>query len=325
MKRGLKKYMNFYRIIALVILTSTLGCASIVSGTKQDISFHSNPEGATVEVDGRTLGKTPLTFPLTKGEHQSVSFQKDGYKRLSLPMDQRLDGWFWGNIVFGGFLGSTTDGLSGAAHEYSPNQYMVSLEPLHVNRIEVETSKGVQQKAREFIVLGYSGIMTDLSRGKGDYLRSLFKVLAISEDVQMEATKKLRALSEVYTDIPSFADHAIELYLPQLTTKVVEDAAQNSEADKLASNWDDAKNGSTADRYHVLVSADPDHGMSYARSMRHSQKEELSQFILKKKGYASTTSWKFQIHPDLNDQERAFILSFGPLSHYTATGVLRRA
>ncbi len=42
------------------------GCASIMDGTKQTVGFSSNPSNASVTIDGRSLGKTPLTEELTK-------------------------------------------------------------------------------------------------------------------------------------------------------------------------------------------------------------------------------------------------------------------
>src|SRR3569832_2271685 len=164
------------------------------------MSFHSNPEGAAVMVDGTTLGTTPLAFSLKKSEHKAVTFSKDGYKSLTLPLESRLNGWFWGNIVFGGFIGSTTDGFSGAANEYSPGEFMVSLEPLQASKVEIEPLKGAKQKAREFIIIGYSSILADLSRGSGDYLHSLMGALDVPAEKQPEALKLLRALSEAFTD-----------------------------------------------------------------------------------------------------------------------------
>lgn len=112
----------------LMVISAASGCASLISGTTQGMVFRSTPEGAAVLVDGREIGKTPLDVLMKKGEHRYVAFEKPGYKRATLPMTARLDGWFWGNLVFGGFFGSTTDSVSGASHEYSPNQFLITLD-----------------------------------------------------------------------------------------------------------------------------------------------------------------------------------------------------
>src|SRR5882672_9180903 len=133
-----------YTVVAAISLT---GCASIISGSNQEVTFHSTPEGATVSVNGKTFGKTPLTTALKKKAGQSLSFEKDGYKTVTLQLETRLDSWFWGNILLGGFFGSTTDELSGAAHEYSPNQYMVTLEPIGTGDLDGKTTGSKAQKA----------------------------------------------------------------------------------------------------------------------------------------------------------------------------------
>src|SRR5260221_7059201 len=90
------------------------GCATIMSGSSQDLSFNSSPDGATVTVGGRIIGKTPITTRLGKESGQTLVFEKDGYKSITMRLETSLDGWFWGNIVLGGVIGSTTDGITGA-------------------------------------------------------------------------------------------------------------------------------------------------------------------------------------------------------------------
>jgi PEGA domain len=203
-----------YAVVAAISLT---GCASVISGSNQEVTFHSTPESATVSVNGKTLGKTPLTTALKKKVGQSVSFEKDGYKTITLQLETRLDSWYWGNIVlggfFGGFFGSTTDDLSGAAHEYSPSQYMVTLEPIGTGDLDGKTTGSKAQKAREFIFSGYSNILADLTKGNGPYLDSLLKLLDVPENEKTPAMGKIKALSDVYKDIPEFADHVIDLYI----------------------------------------------------------------------------------------------------------------
>src|SRR5437879_2243237 len=145
------KIYDKLRFACVVLALGATGCASIVSGRHQEMSFVSNPDGATVSISGRTIGKTPITTTLTKQSGQTLIFSKDGYKPLSMSLETRMDGWFWGNIVLGGPIGSTIDGLSGAVHEYSPSQYMVTLQPEGTSQLESKTSLSERQKAKEFI------------------------------------------------------------------------------------------------------------------------------------------------------------------------------
>jgi hypothetical protein len=64
-------------------------------------------------------------------------FSKDGYKPVTMELTTTLDPWFWGNIVLGGFIGSTTDYINGSVNEYSPSQFFVTLTPDGVAALKV--------------------------------------------------------------------------------------------------------------------------------------------------------------------------------------------
>jgi hypothetical protein len=205
-----------WRMMMLVPLAALLaGCASIVSGTTQEMTFQSNPDDVLVTVNGRPLGKTPLTLQMDKKEDQSVVFSKDGYKPVTMPLTSTLDPWFWGNILLGGFIGSTTDGISGAVHQYSPAQYFVSLQRLEAGTMETGTLKSQREKAKDFIVKNYPTLKADISKGGGEELNALMRLLNIAQDQQADALRKLHALSEAFSDAPQFADQVTALYVKE--------------------------------------------------------------------------------------------------------------
>ena len=80
-----------FGVIAVLFVAS--GCASIVKGRLQDVSFQSTPEGASVIVDGRTIGKTPLTVNMQKKKGQVVVFEKAGYKPFTFSLETRTSRW----------------------------------------------------------------------------------------------------------------------------------------------------------------------------------------------------------------------------------------
>ena len=156
--------MRWVRLeILLFALVALAGCASIISGRTQEVSFASNPEGVTVTVNGRILGKTPLTINLQRKSEQSLVFSKDGYKTLSMQFETSINGWFWGNILLGGLIGSTTDGITGSVHKYAPDQYMVTLEPDGTNKMDGKPALSDQQKAKEYIVVAYKSLIEELT------------------------------------------------------------------------------------------------------------------------------------------------------------------
>ena len=201
-------------ILTIIVCTALLGgCASIMHGTSQEMTFQSSPEEVTVTVSGRIIGKTPVTSRLDKKSGQSVAFSKDGYRPVTMELTTTLDPWFWGNIVLGGFIGSTTDGINGSVNQYSPSQYFVTLTPDGASSIESLTLKSQREKAREFIVGHYKNLMANLSQGGGEDFSALMGLLNIEKDQQADALRKIRALSEVYTDAPTFANQVTALYL----------------------------------------------------------------------------------------------------------------
>lgn len=208
------KRLAMHKIIAFISVVTVLclsGCASIVSGQKQQLTFNSEPSGANVAINSVVVGQTPITLMVDRKQDHSVAFQKEGYKPETLALSTTLNGWFWGNIVFGGFLGSTTDAASGAMHEYAPDHYFVTLVPASATSSINPLSD--RAKANDFIVMNYARVIDDLSKGDGQYLSSLFALLRVPKDGEADAKKKIQALATVYTIIPEFADQVVSYFL----------------------------------------------------------------------------------------------------------------
>jgi len=186
------------------------GCASIMSGTKQTVSFQSTPEGATVTVSGRVLGKTPMSISLEKQKNQSIAFSMDGYKPITMQLTTQMDSWFWGNIVFGGFIGSTTDGASGAVHMYSPSQYYVTLQP-DTKGQDGKTSLGPEHQVRDFVVFNFNRISSELAvkQHNGEMTNALLALLAVPAPEAEAAFERLAMISTASTDAMNFADSIV--------------------------------------------------------------------------------------------------------------------
>lgn len=212
MKRYLGlKILSLNTILALVILMS--GCSTVISGKTQTVSFQSTPSGAIVNINGSPIGVTPITTMIEKKSGQTLTVSKEGYKTFTTSMTTSLDPWFWGNILIGGVLGSTTDGATGAMHQYAPSQFIISLEPDGTSKINSSTDKSKKDKVREFIVLSYNQIMSDLSKGSGNYLSSLVNILEIPKLEEPSNIKRIKSMSEAFPDIAQFADQVSTAYI----------------------------------------------------------------------------------------------------------------
>ena len=114
------------------------GCASINSGTTQQVKVSSNPAGATVLValkkDGVVtnkvaVGVTPVTVTLSR-KHGALFLEKEGYVATEVPLTTKMNPWMWGNILLTSPLSTSIDTSTGAAREYDPGEYMVDLQPV---------------------------------------------------------------------------------------------------------------------------------------------------------------------------------------------------
>lgn len=118
------------------------GCASMNSGTTQQVKIASNPAGATVYVAVKTLdngkptisnkvavGVTPLTVTLSR-KHGAVFIEKDGYAAEEVPLAKKMNPWVWGDILLTSPLSTSIDTSTGASQEYDPGEYIVDLKPV---------------------------------------------------------------------------------------------------------------------------------------------------------------------------------------------------
>src|SRR2546430_2284444 len=88
--------------IAFASVCTVAGCATIVSGGKQDVSFTTTPPGAKVFVDDTLQGNTAMTLSL-KRKHAptnmegprpyQIRVELPGYKPYQLKLDANVNLW----------------------------------------------------------------------------------------------------------------------------------------------------------------------------------------------------------------------------------------
>ena len=106
--------------LALTLLASS--CATIVSGSKQNVKFSSNPSTATIFIDEVEVGKTPFEIKLARKSEHSVMLKLDGYQTYETKLTKKFNGWYIGNILIGGIIGLIIDPITGAMYNLSPDQ-----------------------------------------------------------------------------------------------------------------------------------------------------------------------------------------------------------
>lgn len=121
------RYMKLLvKATAIVTVITFAGCASIVSETDWPICVQSNPTGAKCIIDnekGEQLysGETPMKLHLSgsRGYFESATYTiycwKQGYSPTKVDLSSSINGWYWGNILFGGLVGMfMVDPVTGA-------------------------------------------------------------------------------------------------------------------------------------------------------------------------------------------------------------------
>ncbi len=192
-------------LLLLVFMVHMTGCATILDGSSQTVTFNSEPAKAKVFINGVQVCVTPCTTQVKHSKSTIVVAKKDGYEEQHLPLQTTMNKYFWGNFITGGPIGSTTDYVSDAIIEYSPNMYFISLEPIRKSKAD-RTSLLHEKTLRNFILRGHQQLFTDLARMEGEYLSSLYALLHTDESQRTDTLERLRLVASRSSSPPEFAE-----------------------------------------------------------------------------------------------------------------------
>ena len=126
---------------ALIALLSG-GCASIIKGSDQSVTFRSDPSDAKLTItdlrEGKDIhvGTTPITTSLKRGagyfkkSKYKITIEKPGYRREEVLLEGTPGGWYLGgNLLFGGLIGwFIVDPATGAMWTLDPDDINVTLK-----------------------------------------------------------------------------------------------------------------------------------------------------------------------------------------------------
>jgi hypothetical protein len=104
--------------LAAALLLS--GCATMIRGTKQEVSINSDPPGAEVAISNGQSCVTPCTIEAKRKQSLQVTFRKQGCRTATRSMVPTLSG---GGAIMGGFV----DYGTGAVYNLEPNPLLVTL------------------------------------------------------------------------------------------------------------------------------------------------------------------------------------------------------
>ena len=126
-------------LLALALGWTTSGCATIVHGNRQTVTINSEPDGATVKIDG-LKGKTPFSASLARNNDYVVSIKKEGYKEEQVQITKSFSGLsIIGNILWL-LVGVIIDFASGSAYNLSPTKVDVELEKADTDKASTDNA-----------------------------------------------------------------------------------------------------------------------------------------------------------------------------------------
>ncbi len=137
-----KKNLIGANVLLGMFILITFSCASIVSKSKYPLTVNSNPSGAVLIVTDKKgneiyNGTTPTTLTLKAGAgffsmaRYQLRIEKEGYQVKNIPVDMTFDGWYIGNIIFGGLIGLLIiDPATGAMWKLDISNLDVSLDAM---------------------------------------------------------------------------------------------------------------------------------------------------------------------------------------------------
>lgn len=131
-------------MVSVLLLTS---CATVLTGTKDRITFNTNPSGATIYIDGVEQCRTPCAMYITRSINDTdVEFKLDGYETRLITLSKEF------NVIsilnLGNLFGWGIDAVSGAVMKYDREIYDITLDNrrtaiINPTRINIDTKKNI--------------------------------------------------------------------------------------------------------------------------------------------------------------------------------------
>ncbi|MDR1812626.1 MAG: PEGA domain-containing protein [Candidatus Fibromonas sp.] len=207
------KNLNFKFIVFAFCAVYFISCATIVRGTKQTITIHSNVNNAIVEFDGVAVGITPLTAKIRKKKNRTVTVRKQGYITQNIVLEKEFDflAAGLGNFISASGIGSTsttTDWFTGACWLYEPSSYYVQLPRAGQSTLDYYNELAI----RKFAMINHSQIAIDAGKSGGEYTDALADLMKSKMNKETAMLNIQDALEKSKGDQIIFGNELIEFF-----------------------------------------------------------------------------------------------------------------
>lgn len=121
------------RSYVLLLVLFLAACANITRGADENMTFVSDPPGASVRTSTGETCTTPCTIPVSRRAAFTANFSKAGYRdqiiQVTVQSSTQGTATMLSNGLF--FTGMLVDKASGATEDHVPNPVIANLEPLN--------------------------------------------------------------------------------------------------------------------------------------------------------------------------------------------------
>lgn len=133
----------FKVVVGVVVLLSTTSCATLFTKSSKELTFKGIPGTTIIDVDKNT----PIAQVTQNGfanakvrkklKPKKLRAQNDGFESKDFQLDTKIQGAFWGNIIFGGIPGMAIDAATGKMMTWKDKVIDVTLKPIPVKDVQV--------------------------------------------------------------------------------------------------------------------------------------------------------------------------------------------
>lgn len=174
-------------LFLILVMSLVTGCATIFSDNSDSVTITSEPSGATVYLNAKKKGVTPLTMVIDRSvfETHYIQLKKKGYKTNKFLVKKTITTAAIFNLS--SLSSWATDATTGNMLMFSPTDYLIELE-----KKSGKSASIYDEKYLKYMLVNNKKILKDISQGGGEYISSALKSFNISEHDQPKAIEALQ-------------------------------------------------------------------------------------------------------------------------------------
>ena len=116
------------KLFIFIVPLLFMGCATIFHGSTETVNFNSEPQKASIYVNGENLGKTPCPIVLKANKTYTIEFRLDGYETKTYVLNNSTNAAYIVLDVVFGLIPVIIDASTGDWATFDNNDVKVILD-----------------------------------------------------------------------------------------------------------------------------------------------------------------------------------------------------